>query len=946
MKQIKTLLYSFFIISTLQGFSQTNLALKKPYFASGEATPNWNHKKVHGNDGDLKTRWQGTESAGSQLSVGIYNTPSWWYTDLGTEFQIEGVRIFWEAAYAIGFTIDVSADASSWQTVFTQNNGKGSEEMAIFSPISARYVRISILRGNMQWYPSFWEMEVYQKNDLPHATNYQIDFDKGIPTEMKFLTNNPSVYQNSLTTISGTNKVLRIAAQGQQGSTFEWDSIYTNLSHIAGLQMTDNKYVYLRYKSDQAFVLKILVEGKNKEMYETKADTLPPSSDNSVYWYHLNLSADQLKSIQGFVFNIGSQNKANIDIDFIQVGTMSPKFMFSFTQPYKGAQFNVGDKVKLLTNGNVGKVKYFHNGTEIAYIQSFPYDAAIENIQNGYHKIKAKLYNINDMLTDSANVYVYIKQTGGNQTMDYYTANLYESLKGIAKTGHTMFGMANPTTIGYNAGPKNTNYNTSDSKDITGSHPAFHESDFMWYDDENFKRADITAMKDAVHRGAVIGYCYHLAGPRSNAFYSKTNGANSADYNLVGEILSNPNRATNAMLDWYLTKLDNMVIPVFKEINMPVVYRPFHEMTGDWFWWGRQVGATNYIKIFQLTVDYMRAAGLKNVLYCWSPDGDANFQFYPGDNYVDILGYDAYEPGIVSWMPHSRVKSSLTTLINYANTHNKVTAWTETGCRKVDNQVVYPNRYYDFWTKYVWDFTHNDPIIRQLAWVASWYNANWSNTSGGSGYIPHKGLNMPNADKAIADFVKMYNYPQSLFENDMWDMYGLTNSNDVFVYPAQLKMAENNSYSLVGGTSSGWFGNETKTWTTLDPSIARVDNQGVITAVKKGKTNIVLQVGDKVSRMEVEVLEPGLMAVKQHSVGQISLSPNPVTNNGFTLKADNNNENYLLTIYSMTGQEVIAETSNKSVLFVNTTGLENGIYIVKLTEKQKTLTSKLIIAGK
>lgn len=946
MKKIKSLILILVSLSTIQGFSQTNIALNKPAFASGEAVPNWNHKRIHGNDGDMKTRWQGTESAGTKISEGLFNNPSWFYSDLGNNFQIEGVRIFWEAAYAIGFTIDVSTDASAWKTVFTQNDGKGSEELAAFSPINARYVRISILRGNMQWYPSFWEMEVYQKDDLPLATNYQIDFDKGMPAELSFLSNNPLIYENSLTTISGSDKTLRIKAHGQQGATFVWDSIYTNFSHIGGLRVLDNKYVYLRYKADRGFILKVLVEDKNKQLFETKADTLPPSSDNSVYWYNLNLPAELLKNIHGFVFNIGSQGEANIDIDFIQVGSLSPKFKFGFTQPFKGAQFSVGDKVNLLTNGNVGKVKYFHNGSQIDYIQAFPYNSSIENIQGGYHKIKAELYNSSDLLIDSANVYVYVKHEGGGEKLDYYTTNLYQSLKAMAKTGHTMFGMANPTTIGYNSGPKNTNYNTSDCKDITGSHPGFHESDFMWYDDEDFKRGDITAMKDAVYRGAVIGYCYHLAGSRSNSFNAKVNGANSADYNLVSEILSNSDRTKNAMLDWYLTKLDNVVIPILKDISVPVVYRPFHEMTGDWFWWGRQVGSSNYIKIFQLTVDYMRAAGLKNVLYSWSPDGDANFQFYPGDNYVDILGYDAYEPGIASWMPHSKVKTALTTLINYANSKDKVAAWTETGCRMVDNQTVYPNKYYDFWSKYVWDFTHDDSILRQLAWIETWYNANWNHSTTGSGYIPHKGSNMPNADKAAADFIKMYNYPQSIFENDMLDMYGMSNLSEVFVYPANLIITENNTYSLIGGTSSGWFNNEAKSWSTLDPSIAMVDSNGKLTAIKKGKTSIVLRVGEKVSSMEVEVCEPGFVAVKQQSIVQINISPNPVTQNGFTLQAENNNESYFLTIFTMSGQEIYAETSDKSVLFVNTTGFENGIYLVKLTNKQKTLTTKLIISYK
>ncbi len=62
------------------------------------------------------------------------------------------------------------------------------------------------------------------------------------------------------------------------------------------------------------------------------------------------------------------------------------------------------------------------------------------------------------------------------------TGTFYTNLKTFASK-KIMFGMANPTTLSYKNGPKNNNLNQSDCKDITGSHPAFYESDFMWYTD-------------------------------------------------------------------------------------------------------------------------------------------------------------------------------------------------------------------------------------------------------------------------------------------------------------------------------------------------------------------------------------------------------------------------------------------------------------------------------
>lgn len=332
-----------------------------------------------------------------------------------------------------------------------------------------------------------------------------------------------------------------------------------------------------------------------------------------------------------------------------------------------------------------------------------------------------------------------------------------------------MFGMANPTTIGYAAGPLNGNYNHSDCKDITGDHPAFHESDLMWYEgNQEFRSWDIKAMKKAWERGAIIGYCWHIGGPVSHKFYAMQDGQPSPDYHLATEITANPDRATNPKLDWYLTRIDSIAIPVFKELDCPIVFRPFHEMTGNWFWWGRQIGTDAYIQLYHLTVDYLQSKGINNLLYCWSPDKQADFTFYPGDNYVDILGLDIYEPGLTSYYPTSALVENLTKICDYATAHDKVAAWTEVGCRPTDEGVSrYPEQYPDFWTTYVWDILIQYPAAGRVAWILSWYNADWKKDFSSSPYIPYKGMKKKNGEEAIKDFIKMYNYPNSLFEKDM-----------------------------------------------------------------------------------------------------------------------------------------------------------------------------------
>ena len=91
--------------------------------------------------------------------------------------------------------------------------------------------------------------------------------------------------------------------------------------------------------------------------------------------------------------------------------------------------------------------------------------------------------------------------------------------------------------------------------------------------------------------------------------------------------------------------------------QIPIVFRPLHECDGDWFWWGaKSATCEDYIAAFRLTVDVLRTElGPRNVLFAYSPDrrwdtagevGESGFLArYPGDEWVDMIGFDDYELG-------------------------------------------------------------------------------------------------------------------------------------------------------------------------------------------------------------------------------------------------------------------------------------------------------------
>ena len=74
---------------------------------------------------------------------------------------------------------------------------------------------------------------------------------------------------------------------------------------------------------------------------------------------------------------------------------------------------------------------------------------------------------------------------------------------------------------------------------------------------------------------------------------------------------------------------------------MALLWRPLHEASGKWFWWGAK-GAAPCKALWNLMYDRMvNHHGLTNLIWVWNSDG-ADYEWYPGDDKVDILARDFY----------------------------------------------------------------------------------------------------------------------------------------------------------------------------------------------------------------------------------------------------------------------------------------------------------------
>ncbi|WP_083925226.1 Ig-like domain-containing protein [Flexithrix dorotheae] len=130
----------------------SNVAIGKTAVASSEENSQFEGflPATNAVDGDGGTRWASDQS-----------DPQWMYVDLGETHTITRVELNWEAAYGSDYEIQVSDDASSWTTIFTETNGDGGTDNLTGLAGNGRYVRMYGTARGTQWGYSLYEFEVY-----------------------------------------------------------------------------------------------------------------------------------------------------------------------------------------------------------------------------------------------------------------------------------------------------------------------------------------------------------------------------------------------------------------------------------------------------------------------------------------------------------------------------------------------------------------------------------------------------------------------------------------------------------------------------------------------------------------------------------------------------------------------------------------------------------------
>ena len=198
----------------------------------------------------------------------------------------------------------------------------------------------------------------------------------------------------------------------------------------------------------------------------------------------------------------------------------------------------------------------------------------------------------------------------------------------------------------------NVNWNINEAKWVnrhTGKWPALNFFDFIhlpfspsnWIDYSN-----ITEVYNWHKNGGIVGCMWHWNMPTNDGQdWTCTPGTGNKETGFDVRKIFEPESAEYKQMMNDIDKVAS-TLKKLKQRKIPVLWRPLHEAGGQWFWWGLDAEACN--ELWRVMYKRFHEAGLNNLIWVWTSAAAWNrpysegYKWYPGDEYVDIVGIDIY----------------------------------------------------------------------------------------------------------------------------------------------------------------------------------------------------------------------------------------------------------------------------------------------------------------
>ena len=257
----------------------------------------------------------------------------------------------------------------------------------------------------------------------------------------------------------------------------------------------------------------------------------------------------------------------------------------------------------------------------------------------------------------------------------------------------------------------------SDVRDLVGDYPAvmgFELGGIEVGEEKNLDNVPFDLMRREIiaqhRRGGIVTISWHPRNPHTGG--TAWVNAQERGQNTVAAVL--PGGQSHEVFQIWLERLTTFLASLCDEQGQPVpfIFRPWHENSGGWFWWGRGLcSAQEYKALWNMTQDYVTRTLPYNILWSWSP----NYGFepdvldtYPGHDRVDIIGLDAYQQRNGEQAFIATLNKDLTTLSALAAEKGKLIALTECGYQNIPDPT--------WWTRVLKPQIEKYPLCYFLVW--------------------------------------------------------------------------------------------------------------------------------------------------------------------------------------------------------------------------------------
>ncbi len=305
---------------------------------------------------------------------------------------------------------------------------------------------------------------------------------------------------------------------------------------------------------------------------------------------------------------------------------------------------------------------------------------------------------------------------------------------------------------------------SSDVKNVCGDWPAvmgFELGGIEMGDEKNLDSVPFTKMREEIIRhylrGGIITISWHPRNPvttiegggNAGQRFPEGSAWDISDTTVVKNVL--PGGTKYELFQTWMQRVSDFLATLKTEEGqkLPVIFRPWHENTGSWFWWGEKLcSAEDYKALWNMLQDKLCADGFDNLLWAYSPGMAADLteekylERYPGHDRISVVGIDGYQWGTKEDFV-AQLDANLDMLSKFAEKNGKVAALTECGLKNLTDPT--------WWTSTLKPVVDKYPISYFLVWRN--YKEEWFGPSPAKPDAPY--------------FLEYYNADNSLFLNDI-----------------------------------------------------------------------------------------------------------------------------------------------------------------------------------